>query len=596
MRAGQARAIVVASGNANACTGPTGELADARMAAAIARSLDVPQGAVLTAATGVIGVPFPIERVEGAVPRLISALEDDPTAAAEAIMTTDTVRKIASREIYVGGTRVRLLGIAKGSGMVHPNMATVLAFVVTDVDIERPALDAALGQAVAETFNAISVDGDTSTNDSALVLANGFAENPTLTLESGEALKTFQAALTDLCRELALAVARDGEGARRLVTVKLAGAPTAGDARLLARAVVSSSLVKAALFGADPGFGRILAALGAASSAHDLPFDPKATVIRLQDLAVFVRGSPAPYDADALRARLRQREVTIDIEIGQGSAHAEAYGCDLSYDYVRINADYAAVLVDPEGPVRRDQNLSNKTPELKTEVLVAALRYIDRFAGTRAVIRYGATTLSRPELSLSLAEDIRLLAAVGLKPILVQEGSSEVVVTALARAGQRAIGLSGADGNLLAWTAGGSPTDVKVDPDVIETMLARGYLPVVVPELTEEAARVTGGAGTLDVDHVAAAIAVACGARKILFLGDAPGLMQDGLLLSELSLEELSKREQSGNLAPALRLRAAAASRALTGGVDSAHFLDETTPHVLVAELFTDAGVGTMVR
>ncbi len=588
---------MVASGNANACAGPRADADNERMAKAVAKALDVSDDAVLTAATGVIGVPFPIDRMESKTPDLVAALSDDPVPAAEALMTTDTFTKLASREIYVGGARVRILGLAKGSGMVHPNMATVLGFLLTDCAIDAAVLDAALGPIVDETFNAISIDGQTSTNDTVLALANGLAENPPITVLDSEAGRAFSSALAAVARELAVLVARDGEGARRFVTVRVREASSAADARLLARAVVSSSLVKAALFGADPGYGRILAALGACAAERQLPFDVMTTSLRLQELPVFEAGSPLPFDADALRARLRQREVDIEIKLAKGSQGGEAFGCDLSYDYVRINADYAAVLVAPEGgPVVLDRRLDTKTPELKTEMLVSALRYIDRFAGTRAVIRYGAATLSQPSLALSFAEDVRLLTAVGLAPILVQQGSSEIVVTALARAGKRALGLSGADGNLLAWPREGSPTDVTVDPDVIETLLTKGYIPVIVPELTEEAAWVTGNAGLLDVDHVAAEIAVACGAKKILFLGESPGLMSDGLLVSELSAEDLAERVVQSSIDPSLVLRARAASRALARGVDSAHFLDERIPHVVVAELFTDSGVGTMVR
>jgi len=591
------RAIVVASGNANACAGERSERDNDRMAKAIARALDVNEDAVLTAATGVIGVPFPIERMEAKTPELVAALSEDPLPTAEALLTTDTVTKIASREIYVGGMRVRVLGLAKGSGMVHPNMATVLCFLLTDAVIGAELLDAALGPIVDETFNAVSIDGATSTNDTVLALANGLAENPEITSLEGEAGRAFSAALLAVARELAIAIARDGEGARRLVTVEVSGAATQADARLFARSVITSSLVKAALFGADPGYGRILAALGACAAERKLALEIPGCSVALQKIPVFKSGTPVAFDSDALRARLRQREVTIDVRVGAGAGSAEAFGCDLSYDYVRINADYAAVLVAPNGgPVERDKRLDTKTPELKTEVLVSALRYIDRFAGTRAVIRYGAATLSQPSLALSFAEDVRLLTAVGLSPILVQQGSSEMIVTALARAGKRALGLSGADGNLLAWPREGSPTEVSVDPDVIETLLTKGYIPVIVPELTEEAAWVTGSSGLLDVDHVAAEIAVACGAKKILFLGESPGLMSDGLLVSELSAEDLAERVVQSSIDPALVQRARAASRALSRGVDSAHFLDERIPHVVVAELFTDSGVGTMVR
>lgn len=594
----EARAVVVASGNANAMSGPAGGPANARMAGSVARILDVAPTAVLTACTGVIGVPFPIERVEAGVPGLIGALGDDPAPFADAIMTTDTCRKAASAELYVGGTRVRVFGVGKGSGMVHPNMATVLAFLLTDADIAADVLQDALRAAVTQTFNAVSVDGDTSTNDSVIALANGFAENAPITTIDSDAARALAAAIVTVCRELARDVARDGEGARRLVTVSLEGATDEATARSLARAVVASNLVKAALFGADPGYGRILAAIGARAADANHAFDATRVSVALQGVQVFHDGAPASFDADALRSLLRQRDVEVRVNLASGAARAEAWGCDLSYDYVRINADYAAVVVDPDGPVRRDQRLDTKTPELKTELLVSALRYIERFAGTRAVIRYGAATLARRDLALSFAEDIHLLSAVGLKPILVQDGASEIVVSALARTGIRAVGLSGADGNLLAWPRShdASEHDIDVDPDVIETLLQKGYVPVVVPAMTEEARLVVGASGAFDVDHVAAAIARVCRARKLLLLGESSGLLAEGMLLSELSADELASRIEGSSIEDAMLPRARAAAAAIAAGVDSVHFLDERLPHVIVAELFTDTGVGTMVR
>lgn len=594
---GGVRAIIVASGNANAMSGPTAEHDNLRIANEVARVLDVPCAAVLTAATGVIGVPFPVDRVEAAVPDLIGALGRDPRSFSEAILTTDTCPKTAAVEIFLGGAPVRVLGIAKGSGMVHPNMATVLGFLLTDAKIAPDTLNQLLSAAVKRSFNAVSIDGDTSTNDMVVALANGLAEHPPIDSAASEGGRALGAAIHTICRELARAVARDGEGARRLVTVTLHGATDEASAAQLARAVVASNLVKAALFGADPSCGRILAALGAHASAADLAFDPTRVSVALQGVQTFHAGAPASYDPDALRGLLRQRDVDVRVDLGIGKGASEAFGCDLSYDYVRINADYAAVLVDPSGPVRRDQRLDTKTPELKTELLVSALRYIERFAGTRAVIRYGAGTLSRRDLAISFAEDVRLLAAVGLSPILVQEGVSEIVVSALAKTGVRAVGLSGADGNLLAERPSedpDQPPEIDVDPDVIETLLQKGYVPVVVPGLSDEMAGADGP--RLNVDQVAAAIARVCRARKLLLLGEATGLFSDGLLLSELSADELKERIDAGSIESGFVGRARAASAALAADVDSVHFLDERIPHVIVAELFTETGVGTMVR
>lgn len=587
------RAVVVASGNANAMCGPRAAEDDEAVAQAVARAVDVRAEEVLTAATGVIGVPFPAAKVEAAADGLAQALVPDPTGFAEAILTTDTTTKIARREIFVSGKRVRLLGVGKGSGMVHPNMATVLAFIASDARIGPELLSIALRAAVDESFQMLSVDRDTSTNDAVIAMANGLSQASAIESLDSDAGKAFVRALSEICVELARAVARDGEGARRLVTVRLEGASSRDDARALARSVVESNLVKAALFGADPGAGRIVAALGARAAERKIELDPTSIDVTMMGAAVLRGGAPALAAPDALRARLREDEIQIVIRVGSGEHAATAWGCDLSYDYVRINADYATVLADgPSGAVRRDHRLETKTPELKTEVLVSALRFIERFAGTRAVIRYGQVTLGRRDLALRLAEDVRLLSAVGLRPILVQAGASELVVTSLARAGVRAVGLSGADGNLFRLDQGSER--LSVDPDVVETLLAKGYIPVVVPEITEELE--ARGPSAPGVDMVAAEIAVACGAKKLIYLAEAPGLTFDGMLVSEIPGEELANRLEAGAVDERARPLARGAMRALRGGVDSVHFIDERTPHVVVAELFTESGVGTMAR
>jgi acetylglutamate kinase len=587
------RAILVASGNANAACGPQAAGDDEAIAEAVARAIDVPADTVMTAATGVIGVPFPVQKVTGAAEALVASLVPEPGGFAEAILTTDTRTKLARRELFMAGKRVRLLGIAKGSGMVHPRMATVLGFVVTDASIAPAALAEALRTACDESFGMVSIDRATSTNDAVIALANGLSGGRPIDAAASDPGRAFTAALADLCRELARDVARDGEGATRLVTARVRGAAARAVARGLARSVIESNLVKTALFAADPGCGRILAALGAGAAECGVDLALDAVDVAIQGVALVTGGRPEPVDGDALRAKLRSDEVRIDVRVGEGAHEATAWGCDLSYDYVRINADYAAVLVDgPGGAVRRDQRLETKTPELKTEVLVSALRFIERFTGTRAVIRTGRATIERRDLSARLAEDVRLLAAVGLRPILVQAGASEALVTALAQAGVRAVGLSGADGHLL--TLGDAPDGFTVDPDVVETLLAKGYVPVVVPEITEALEQAPSRAPS--VDRVAAEISVACSARKLIYLTEAPGLVVEGMLVSELTAEELRARLASGPLDASARSLAAGSVRALEGGVDSVHWIDERVPHVVVAELFTESGVGTMIR
>jgi len=594
------RAIVVASGNANCMNGPR-EVADVEtMARGVASSIGVSPEMVLVATTGAIGIPFPIDKVTAAIPALVAALAEDPIPAAEALRTTDTFNKIASREIFVGGTPVRVFGMAKGSGMVHPRMATVLGFLLTDADVSPACLDAAMRSASADSFEMTTVDRETSTNDSIIALANGASGAPRIEDLDAEGGRAFAHALREVCVELATMVARDGEGARRLVTVQVTGAPTLVAARALARAVAGSNLVKAAIFGADPAFGRVLAAVGAAAAEAELAIDPRCSSVSMQGLVLFRDGAPAPVDRDAARALLRRDEVSIEVDLDSGAASATAFGCDLTYDYVRINADYAAVLADGEGGgVRRDARLETKTPELKADLLVAALGYIERFAGTRAVVRYGTATTARPELIERLAGDVRLLQAVGLSVILLQaEGDSEAMVTALGRAGTRSVGLSGADGNLLRarsprFAGGAVPQVPSVDPDVVETLLAKGYVPVVCASWAlPDAAREAG----LDPDAIAAEIAIACGAKKLLFLCEGPGLVVQGELVSVIAADALAARAREGAIEPALSGRIRAVVRALEGGVETVHLIDERVPHNVVAELFTDTGVGTMVR
>jgi acetylglutamate kinase len=575
------------------------------------------------------------------MPALVAALGSDPNPAAQAIMTTDTVAKLASREVFVGGDRVRLLAIAKGSGMIHPDMATMLAFVLTDAAVSRDALDAMLRRAVDETFNMVSVDRDTSTNDAVIALANGMAENDRVTSPDSPEGKILGAALLEICEELARAIAGDGEGAQHLLTVRVAGAESREAARGLAKSVIESNLTKAAFFGTDPNWGRVAAAMGARAAERGWKLDTSRLAIRIQEMPVFAGGKPLAFDVDGLRALLRGEEVFIDAELGQGEHRAVAWGCDLSYDYVRINADYAAVLVDtPGGPVRRDPSLDKKTPELKAEALLQALRYIERFSGTRAVIKYGGAAMVEASLKDRFAEDVRLLRAVGLSPILVHGGGPEItrtlermgqtsefvgglrvtdagnlkvvemvltgqinkeIVASLARAGSRAVGLSGKDGNLIAARKLSGPGGadlgyvgevVRIDPDILETLLQKGYVPVVSPlGLGDD-----GHTYNINADAVAAEIAVACGAKKLIYMTDVPGILAKGLLVSELSAEELEVRMTDGTLSGGMLPKSQSILRALAGGVETVHIIDGRVPHNVVAELFTMRGVGTMVR
>ncbi|GAA6749965.1 bifunctional glutamate N-acetyltransferase/amino-acid acetyltransferase ArgJ [Thermus antranikianii] len=320
-RGGTLRAVVVNAGNANCATGERGFLDDRRMAEVAALRLGVPVEEVLTASTGVIGVPLPVEKVEAGLPQI--ELTPYADAFAEAILTTDLVPKVAEAEVE----GARIVGIAKGSGMIHPNMATMLAFVVTDAALPQEALREAWRGIVDRTFNQVTVDGDTSTNDLALVMANGaFGAVP---------LEALFPALEAVAQELARKIARDGEGATKLMTVRVVGAGTEEEARRAARAVAASALWKSALYGNDPNWGRILAALGNSGAR----FDPGRVRIFLQGIPLYAGGA-LPFDREAASQAMRAEEVEVWVDLGEGPWEGMAWGCDLTEGYVRINALY----------------------------------------------------------------------------------------------------------------------------------------------------------------------------------------------------------------------------------------------------------------
>ena len=324
---GRAQAIVVNSGNANACTGEPG-LADAtEMADLSAAALDLDPELVLVASTGVIGVPLPMEAIRAGIPRAALALGPDGEAAAEAIRTTDRYPKTAAVRLEIGG-------MAKGAGMIHPNMATTLCFLTTDAALPPAVLRLALARAVADSFNSITVDGDTSTNDTVLLLANGRAGGPTIT--NGSELKHFTAGLTAVASELAKMVVRDGEGATRLVAIEVSGAVSDVEAHQAAMTVANSLLVKTALHGGEPNWGRILAALGRSG----VEMAEEKTDVLFGDLEVVHGGLGVQGVWNAAAAALEEKEITVKIRLGIGSGAARVWTCDLSEEYVRINGSY----------------------------------------------------------------------------------------------------------------------------------------------------------------------------------------------------------------------------------------------------------------
>lgn len=335
-------AVVINSGIANACTGKEGFDACEASARAVEDSLKVPYDSVAVASTGVIGMQLPVDKLVKGINAMSKTLDDSlgaGTAASKAIMTTDTVNKEVAVSFMAGGKKVTLGGMSKGSGMIHPNMCTMLAFITTDLSIDKLLMQEALREVVADTLNMITVDGDTSTNDSLILMANGLAGNDKITAKD-EDYKSFKEALFFVCRFLARKMASDGEGATKLFEAKVVNAKSKEDARTLSRAIVGSNLSKAAIYGCDANFGRFLCAMGYSGAQFDqndveLFFESRAG--RLQ---VFDRGTPIDFDEDFAVKIMKEDEVTVFVDMHEGEAEAAAWGCDLTYDYVKINADY----------------------------------------------------------------------------------------------------------------------------------------------------------------------------------------------------------------------------------------------------------------
>jgi len=634
--ASNVRAIVVNSGNANALTGDAGLADVVAIRSAFASALNISADGVFTASTGMIGVRLAAQKVISVAPALVTSLSIAPEPAAEAILTTDTRTKLASRTFDIGGKEVTISAIAKGSGMIAPQLATMIAIVTTDAVIAPQVLDSALRSAIDPSFHCLVVDGDMSTNDSIYILANGMAKNPPIEAGSPE-LGDFTAALTSLCTELARDIASDGEGATRLLEVNVTGAPSAAIARDLAKSIAASSLVKAAVFGADANWGRILATVGARAGSQNYPVDPRTARVAVQGVPVYA-GEPVLADPPALRAKMRAPEVRVDVALVGGTASATSWGCDLGYDYVKLNADYSSLIVqNADGGLAKDDRLTNYSPSFKRKLIVEALGYITKFSGTRCVIKFGGTALSKPALEQAFCDDIKLLRSVGLQPIVVHGGSTEItktlerlghplpefvegvrvtspsdlqvvdmvlgsinshLVSLLNLDGAHALGISGKDGALFRAKKRRSESGrdlglvgeiSQVNGAVIEMLLGQGYVPVITPTALGE----DGQSYNVNADEAASAIAVALKAQKLIYLLDHPGITEHGELVTDLTCVDLDRKKPDAT--PSMRVKLNAMTSALRAGVGRVHVIDGRTPHNLIAELFTDRGVGTLV-
>jgi acetylglutamate kinase len=646
------RAIVVNSGNANALTGPHGEEDVRAVAAAVGRALGVDGKDVLCASTGVIGVRLPVHKLVDAAPQLVAARGTAVEQAAEAILTTDTRVKLAGKTVKVGDARATIAAFAKGSGMIAPELATMLCFITTDAAVDPQALQTALSRAMDRSFNAITVDDDMSTNDAVFALANGMLGNEPLTTDS-PSFPGLAKAIEEICMELARAIAEDGEGATKLLEVRVSGAPTDDIARELAKCVSGSSLVKAAMFGADPNWGRVLSAIGARVGSKKYAVDPVRATVTIQGIVVYADGAPTGADPIQLRAKMREPQIVVEVALSGSPASvppgkkvapgsAVSWGCDLSYDYVKINADYTSLTsASPDGTVTRDDRLTNYSPGFKRALLVEALSYISRFTGRRAVVKYGGAAMVKDSLKASFANDIKLLRSAGLLPIVVHGGGPEIthtlkklgnkqsefvdgirvtapeevkvvemvltgkinteIVSLLNQGGfTAAVGVSGKDAGLLRAKKllgeGGRDLGmvgevVQVNAEYIQMFLDKGYVPIISPVGIGE----DGEGYNINADTAAAEIAVSIKADKLIYLTDVAGILEQGELVSTITGSALRDKIAKGTVSGGMVQKAKSALSALDRGVSSVHIIDGRTPHSVIAELFTDKGVGTLV-
>ncbi|MEF8880084.1 MAG: bifunctional glutamate N-acetyltransferase/amino-acid acetyltransferase ArgJ [Candidatus Thermoplasmatota archaeon] len=342
LKDGKAQAIIVTSGNANACNGPEGMEGARKAAETLSDKLGIPINDVIIASTGIIGEPFPTDKVIEGIKKNVNVLSNRKIAgdmAANAIMTTDTFQKEGYLSFEIGRKEVHMGGIAKGSGMIHPNMGTMLCFIVSDVDIEPSLLQEALSESVKKTFNMISVDGDTSTNDMVSVLSNGLAENKRIT-EKNEDYKKFKDKLEEICRYLAKTIVSDGEGATKFIEYKVVGGRSEEEAMQVARTISNSNLVRTALFGRDPNWGRIIAAAGRSGVDVDQNKIDIYLGSNRKSMQVAEKGNAVDFNQKRLKLMLKSSQLKVLLDLNQGGYEATAWGCDFSYEYVRINAEY----------------------------------------------------------------------------------------------------------------------------------------------------------------------------------------------------------------------------------------------------------------
>ena len=679
---GRVRAIVVNAGISNAFTGAAGRAAARFTAETAAGLLGVDPGEVLVASTGVMGEPLPTGSLGETLPGLVSGLADAAPAgwleAANAIRTTDTFPKGAWAP--VAGTDAVVAGIAKGSGMISPDMATMLAFVFTDLAVPAPVLQEALSRSVGASFNRVTVDSDTSTNDTVLLAATGaagveVAGEPTSAGAWNSGVEpyagdgdlgpwaAFQTALDAVTLDLAHQIVRDGEGASKFVAVTVTGAADDEAASATARSVADSPLVKTAVGAADADWLLI----GMAAGKSGQPVDQDRLAVWIGDEQCAEAGASRPgYDEARAARHLQGSEIDIRVDVGVGAGSATVWTCDLTHDFIDLNAQYrqrhrspdrrqATAEAEPAGgdggrqttdtgdqrpaPTAAGSADRGFEPDRRARALIEALPYIQRFRDSVVVVKLGGHAMVDPALTSSFGQDVMLLRSVGLRPVVVHGGGPQIgehlarlglasefrdglrvtdadtlevvrmvlvgkvgrdIVAAINVHGAGAVGLSGEDGRLVTAVprdpALGFVGDVaRVDPTVIERLLNESMIPVV----SSIGADADGQAYNINADTMAAALAGALRAEKVVYLTDVVGLLADvddlNSILARVTAAEMEAMVDAGTVSGGMVPKARACADAIRAGTGSAHLLDGRIPHAVLLELFTDAGIGTMV-
>ena len=630
LKDGKARAILCNSGNANTCS-PNGIAIAEEMSELIAAQLGISANDVIISSTGVIGQKLNMDVIRAGIPVLARNLsEKGEDAAADGILTTDTTRKSMAVEFELDGKVCHLGAIAKGSGMVHPNMATTLLFVTTDVAISSEMLQKALRTDVSNTFNMVNVDGDTSTNDMAAIMANGLAGNREIT-EEGEDFAVFMKALNTVTVHMCRMIAGDGEGCSKMFECIVTGAADKETAKTVAKSVVTSTLVKAAIFGADANWGRVIAAIGYSGADIDIHRIEISFESEVGSVTVCKNGYHSEFSEELAREILEGKEIWIKVDLDSGTEEATAWGCDLTYEYVKINGNYRKFKEK-----RMELFFTNQQ---RAEILTQALPYIKRYNSKIVVIKYGGNAMVNEQLKEQVMADIALLHTVGVKVALVHGGGPEInqlmdrlgkkpefvnglrvtdretvdivqmvlagkvnkdLVNLLCRSGVDAMGISGIDSSLIQAERKsedlgyvGKVTGVNIRP--VMDLMNNGYIPVISTVARGE----DGTVYNINGDTAAAFIAGALGAERLILMTDISGILMDkddpsSLIpnVNEARAEELkAKGIISGGMLPKVNC----CLEALHRGVENVIIMDGTVPHSILMELLTDEGAGTMV-